>query len=83
MRIFINHPVRFNSNTIPDPILGFRLISRVREVDTNGFCNDRVYQQADIVTLGDSRTYGFNIKSTNSWTQKLGQISGYSKETVA
>ena len=45
------------------------------EIDKNGFRNGSM-QSVDIVALGDSHTYGFNVSSSQSWPGYLGQKLG-------
>ncbi len=48
--------------------------------DRNGFRNESVPKKADIVAMGDSQTYGTNVKAAQAWTQqlqKLGKIKVY------
>lgn len=63
---------------IKDPVLGLRLAPYVQGHDANGFRNDAVPQHADIVSLGDSQTWGVNVTRQNSWPQQLSKISGRS-----
>jgi len=48
--------------------------------DRNGFRNRSVPKRADIVAMGDSQTYGMNVKIDQAWPQqlqKLGKIRVY------
>lgn len=47
--------------------------------DANGFRNDAVPANAEIVALGDSQTWGINADRREAWPQALGKIS---KRTV-
>ncbi|HSC35382.1 MAG TPA: hypothetical protein VLG45_08915, partial [Thermodesulfobacteriota bacterium] len=42
----------------------------------NGFRNPGVPEEIDIVAIGDSQTYGVNVKSENSWPAQLARMSG-------
>ncbi len=68
---------------IPDPRLGVRLAPNVGGHDANGFRNDTVPDQADIVAIGDSQTYGLNASRSQAWPQTLAGLSGYSTYNMA
>ena len=59
----------------PDAILLHRPNPGVGEWDARGFRNKEAMDQADIVTLGDSLTEGFNAKMDDAWPQALGEFS--------
>ncbi|MHC4268244.1 MAG: hypothetical protein ACYSTS_07230 [Planctomycetota bacterium] len=42
------------------------------EIDEHGFRNN-ILSSIDVVALGDSHTYGFNVSSDNSWPKLLGK----------
>lgn len=63
---------------INDPILGQKLAPYTLGHDANGFRNASVPRQVEIVTLGDSQTWGVNAKREDSWPQQLSSISGHS-----
>jgi lysophospholipase L1-like esterase len=63
---------------IKDPVLGLRLAPYTQGHDANGFRNDTVPQNIDIVTLGDSQTWGVNVERQDAWPQQLSKISGRS-----
>ena len=44
--------------------------------DSLGFRNQTIPNNADILTLGDSQTYGVNARAFNSWPEQLQKISG-------
>jgi lysophospholipase L1-like esterase len=64
---------------IDDP----RLIQRIAPYsgghDANGFRNDTVPDHADIVTLGDSQTWGYNVERSETWPSMLQK---YTSRTV-
>jgi lysophospholipase L1-like esterase len=62
--------------TIPDPLLRYRLVPNTPGHDANGFRNASVRSQVDIVTLGDSQTWGVNVQSVDAWPQQLERLSG-------
>ena len=61
---------------IADPVLGQKLAPFTRGHDANGFRNDSVPQHVDIVSLGDSQTWGVNAERQDAWPQQLSKISG-------
>jgi lysophospholipase L1-like esterase len=61
---------------IKDPVLGLKLAPYSEGHDANGFRNDSVPQSVDIVTIGDSQTWGVNVERQNAWPQQLSKISG-------
>jgi len=71
-----NNPLA--NDIVPDPNLGWRSLPNVNSQDANGYRNPAVPQQADIVALGDSETWGQNAGWNESWPQVLGQLAGES-----
>jgi lysophospholipase L1-like esterase len=63
---------------IKDPVLGLKLTPYALGHDANGFRNEAVPQHVDIVALGDSQTWGVNVKKQAAWPQQLAKISGRS-----
>jgi len=61
---------------VPDPLLGIRVPPFASGHDSNGFRNDNVPIQADIVALGDSQTWGVNVQRADAWPQQLAKLSG-------
>jgi len=67
------------ANRIRDPKLLYRMDSlSLEDVDRNGFRNPRVLKEVDLVALGDSHTYGYNVRSEHSWPQQLAGMAGMS-----
>ncbi len=64
---------------LKDPKLQSRIAPNAPGHDANGFRNDAVPANAEIVTLGDSQTWGINGDRSEAWPQMLGKIS---KRTV-
>ncbi|HJU65052.1 MAG TPA: GDSL-type esterase/lipase family protein, partial [Gemmatimonadaceae bacterium] len=62
--------------TTGDSALGFRLSPYFPSHDAWGYRNDSVPVRADVVTIGDSFTYGFAAPSGGSWPRHLAQLSG-------
>lgn len=63
---------------IKDPVLGQKLAPYTLDHDANGFRNDAVLQQVEIVAVGDSQTWGINVDRQDAWPQQLSKISGHS-----
>jgi lysophospholipase L1-like esterase len=64
---------------LEDPKLHRRIAPNAPGHDANGFRNDAVPANAEIVALGDSQTWGINGQRSEAWPQVLGKIS---KRTV-
>jgi hypothetical protein len=63
---------------VRDPILGIKLPPGSGGHDEWGFRNPTVPEQADIVALGDSHTYGNCAQMRESWPHVLGTLSSKS-----
>jgi hypothetical protein len=61
-----------------DDALGYRITAGSAGHDKWGFRNPLVPPQADLITLGDSQTYGDGANHENSWPEILGHITGKS-----
>ena len=69
---------------IPDPRLGAggfephgrRPAPSVLDHDANGWRNATVVAHADIVTLGDSHTYGVGVPAVDAWPRRLQDMTG-------
>ena len=73
-------PIHTNlANRVPDAELGYRMDPALPDIDDSGFRNPRSQRPATVVTIGDSHTFGFNVKWDRSWPQQLSLLS---KETV-
>ena len=76
LRLFTDFPIHGSlANRIPDEILGYRMDPSLSDIDPAGFRNDLVPEHADIVTIGDSHTYGNNVSSADSWPKQLGKMA--------
>lgn len=64
------------NSQVYDERLGRRIDPSLPEIDKNGFRNPVVPETADIAVLGDSHTYGVNVKSGNAWPAQLADMSG-------
>jgi lysophospholipase L1-like esterase len=65
-------------NKIKDPVLVYKIPSDWPGVDKDGFRNRSIPAQADIVTLGDSHTYGLNADIDTNWPGHLARLTGHS-----
>ena len=63
---------------IPDERLGNRVAPYATGHDANGFRNDVAPDQADIVAIGDSLTWGYSAYRSQAWPQTLASLSGHS-----
>ena len=70
-------PVDFLAVSVEeDPVLNYRIGAGASGHDDWGFRNRDVPDSADILTIGDSMTYGVMAKSFESWPAKLEDILG-------
>jgi hypothetical protein len=72
LRNFTPYPINRVSNRVEHEKLGYVMDPNISEIDENGFRNKEL-TSVDIVALGDSHTYGFNVSSDNSWPKLLGR----------
>lgn len=63
---------------VVDPILLYKMPEDFPGVDRQGFRNPSVPEQADIITLGDSHTYGYNAALEDDWPSQIGRMTGLS-----
>jgi lysophospholipase L1-like esterase len=78
LRVFTPFPISRSSNSIFDPVLGHRMDPGMRGIDSAGFRNPESLATADIVAIGDSQTYGYNVHSHDAWPRKLAGMTGKS-----
>ncbi|BBM85643.1 SGNH/GDSL hydrolase family protein [Candidatus Uabimicrobium amorphum] len=72
LRVVLGFPIE---NKVDHPILGHTIRLSYPSIDADGFRNPKVLKQADIVTIGDSHTYGQNATSLDTWPQQLGKLT--------
>ncbi len=72
LKSFTPYPISRVSNRIEHEKLGHVMDPNMNDIDENGFRNKKL-TSVDIVALGDSHTYGFNVSSDNSWPKLLGR----------
>jgi hypothetical protein len=81
LRAFTHFPIHpKDANRRPHPALGYVMSSDLPEIDREGFRNPEDLRDVDLVAIGDSQTYGFNVVSGESWPAQLaerGRISVY------
>jgi len=63
--------VQDESPTVSDEILGHRPRPNYADHDSRGFRNPYPIDQADIVCLGDSQTYGQGVSRSEAWPFRL------------
>ena len=72
-RIVLN-PADYLSVTMhPDPVLGMTVVPNSAGFDQWGFRNRSVPTAVDVVTIGDSHTYGNTAKSEDAWPSVAGR----------
>lgn len=64
-----------NSNMIKDDFLGYRFNPTLKGIDSNGFRNKSIPDSVEIVALGDSHTFGYNVISEDAWPQQLARMT--------
>lgn len=74
-RLFLNPVDYLSPSLVRDNILGITLPSKSSGHDEWGFRNKNVSQSIEIVTLGDSHTYGNCAKMSESWPFVLGRLT--------
>lgn len=75
LRRFTPFPVGYSSHQAADADLGYRLSSDFAEADAAGFRNS-AGARIEILAIGDSHTYGNNVRSDAAWPAVLTRTSG-------
>jgi hypothetical protein len=78
LRALTKHPYAAKPARRRDDALVYRMNPAYPEIDVAGFRNDRVPHSAEVVALGDSHTYGYNVPARDSWPQQLARETGQS-----
>lgn len=82
LRLFTPFPIHDQeANRSPHDALGYVMSSTFPQIDHAGFRNSAetsVAKTVDIVAIGDSHTYSYNVSSENSWPSALGKKTGLS-----
>ena len=68
---------------LDDPLLGKRTPPNAAGHDARGWRNESVLEQADIVAIGDSQTWGVNASLAETYPSVLSDLSGYSVYNMA
>jgi len=75
-RVVLN-PVNYLAvDPVPDSVLRIRLSPGEGGHDAWGFRNQRVPDSVDVVTIGDSQTYGISAPANASWPAQLARATG-------
>jgi hypothetical protein len=69
--------------TLPDARLGTRPNPALPDHDVAGWRNEARPERAAIVTIGDSQTYGDEVRREDAWPQRLGRQLGRSSYNLA
>jgi hypothetical protein len=64
------------TQVMPDSQLRVRLRPGTGGHDARGFRNETAAGHADIVAIGDSVTYGYNVTRDHAWPQALARLGG-------
>lgn len=78
LRVLTDHPLPQEPTRVRDDVLGYRMNPAFAEIDARGFRNVQALDRANIVTIGDSHTYGFNVDDSDSWPSLLAASTGKS-----
>lgn len=68
--------VPLSLEAVYDERLLYRMPSTYPGIDEHGFRNSPGIDEVDVVAMGDSHTYGFNVSSDKSWPAQFGEIVG-------
>jgi hypothetical protein len=68
---------------VPDLVLGYRGNPRYPDHDARGYRNSETLSNADIVTIGDSHTYGIGVERQEAWPALLPARIGRSVYSMA
>lgn len=74
--VFPIHPPL--ANRVYDDRLGYRMKRFSGEIDQNGFRNRKILANAQIVAVGDSHTFGYNVSIDEAWPQQLARMTNES-----
>lgn len=77
LRFFTPFPIHARKNLIPHRALGWVLDSKLKEIDEKVFRNEKIVDHPDVITIGDSHTYGFYVSRENSWPTTLEKKTGF------
>ena len=71
IRLFTPFPITPSSNQKYHPELGYVLKKNIADVDNFGFRSMIKYEDADLVVIGDSHTYGYDAHTKDSFVSFL------------
>ena len=71
MRLVLNSNDFLITDPAPDPVRGHRIGPGVQGHDAQGFRNSEVLKSPDLITIGDSMTYGVLAPMGESWPAHL------------
>jgi hypothetical protein len=75
LRAFTPFPIHGGeANRVFDPDLGYRLSSRLAEIDSDGFRNSSGGGAWTVAAIGDSHTYGYHLTADQAWPKALGRL---------
>ena len=83
LRLFLNPADYLSVETVKDDLLGITIAPDSVGFDEWGFRNRDVPPTVDIVTIGDSHTYGNNARMDGSWPHVVARVSGMSVYNMA
>ncbi len=74
---------QLNGALIPDDVLGKRALPNVFGADANGFRNTAIPASADVVTIGDSQTWGKNATREDDWPSQFAALTHHSVYNIS
>lgn len=69
------YPNTLASNRVFDENVGFRASQKIPEIDSHGYRNEAGIGR-EWIALGDSQTFGNNVRSAEAWPARLGKAIG-------
>jgi hypothetical protein len=75
-RLLLNPADYLSVTATPDPVLGMTIAPNSAGFDGWGFRNPSVPETVDVVTLGDSHTFGNTAKADDGWPRVVGRNTG-------
>ncbi|NBO18644.1 MAG: SGNH/GDSL hydrolase family protein, partial [Proteobacteria bacterium] len=76
LRVATPFPINAENNKVYDEKLVYRTGPKAEGVDSSGFRNAGSVPPYDIVTIGDSHTFGYNVKMHDNWPSVAGRTLG-------
>ncbi len=75
LRLFLNPVNYLKPDVVTCDTLGVKILPHSSGHDAWGFRNETVPATADIVTIGDSQTYGYAAPANSSWPAQLQKLT--------